>query len=311
MHGRVPNHPQHPMRGREVMRAITVFALLALMGCMKPDPTGPTQSDITSGVEDQNLLAGATSSTNWPTEDGGHVPMEISGKADSILLLVFHDTHTTNEAIAGKVTFYQGGVIPALDPVISKSIDFPKTDSLRITSEAFRGLPSSSNDTIFFTVAIESDSLRSLITGFAYSIKQRAFIKSPFSVDSTSYPKLVPPRYSFRGVVDSSLLKTGTSIPGIEQWCFYIPGSPYFWKVGFDSILEIGPLPYGKYPFRMMRIRNSEGKLDRNRLEVFEVIVSAGLITGPGQHPPFYFKVGGKVLSVEVPASLSIRSNPP
>jgi hypothetical protein len=294
-----------------MMKAAFVLALLAFMGCMKPDATGPAQSYPGSGIEDQNLLAGATSSTNWPTEDGGRVPMEISGSADSVLLLVFHDTHTTTEAISGKVTFYQGGVIPALDPVISHSLEFSKTDSLRISPEAFSGLPSASNDTIFFTVAVESDSMRSLMTGFAYSIKQKLFVKSPFSAGSATYPKLVVPRYSFKGLVDTSLINSGPSFPGIDQWCFYIPGSPYFWKAGFDSVLEIGPLPYGKYPFRMMRIRNLEGKLDRNRLEVFELIVSAGLITGPGQHPPFYFKVGDKVLSVEVPASLSIRSNFP
>ncbi len=293
------------------MRFLFALAVIALTGCMKPDSKGLEPESNEPTIKDMDLRAGATSSTNWPTEDAGHTPMVISGRADSSLLLVFHNTQTTTEAIAGMVTFYQGGVIPALDTIITKSFAFQKTDTLHILPEEFQGMPSIGKDTVLFSIGIESDTLSSLIVGFAYSLKQKAFLRSPFSVDSTSFPKLAAPKYSFKGLVDSSLAKSGSSFPGNEQWCFYIPGTPYFWKAGFGSTLEIGPLPYGKFPFRLLRILASEGKLGRNRLEVFELNVVEAPITGPGQIPTYYIKVGDQVLGIDVPTSLSIRSKSP
>ena len=110
----------------------------------------------------------------------------------------------------------------------------------------------------------------------------------------------------FKGLVDSSLAAFGPSEPEKTKWCFYIPGSPYFWQVDqvkLGDTLFVGDLPAGKYPLRLIRIKAQDAKHRMNLLEVYSMNMkplstfSRSYVAG----------VGDLLFSYEVPISLMIR----
>lgn len=283
------------------------WALAALLftatGCLQPDPAGPGSE--TTPVDDGNQLAGATSSTNWPQEDAGFHPTGFNGRADSELVLEFVDFDENPVPVSGNITFYEAGPIPAFDSVKSLTLSFPAADTLRIHPESFLPLFPVGKDSVRFSIRVDADSVKSLVVGFTYSTRQRKFLESPFSANPHISIPLSDPKYFLDGKADSTLMNLGASIPGKERWCFYIPGSPFFWNVGIDSLVHIGPLPKGIYPFRFLRILPKDGPSGLSRLEIREVELSQ--VSPHIGNPFFVVKAGALLQSSDIPASLTIR----
>jgi hypothetical protein len=285
------------------MKFLLAFALFLLAGCLKPDSTEPGKDVSKPRFEDNELLAGATSTTNWPPVDGGSQPLSISGVADSDLVLKFIHVFSPI-SIPTRVSFFHGGVIPAIDSIPTFSIDFPAAESISIPRTAFeRFAKRGADDTVSFTLRVESDTLQCLLLGFSYSIKDKKFTSSPFSAFSGN-PLLTKPVFSIHGAVDSSLAGSGPYLQGKSEWCFYIPGSPYFWKAGFADTVDIGPVPFGVFPFRLLKIIRPEGNPLKYRLEAYEVEI---ILISPGSKA-YKIQVGERILSFDSEAPISIRS---
>jgi hypothetical protein len=288
------------------MKILLAYVLLLMAGCMKPDPTGPEQTDAKSGIEDQNLLAGATSSTNWPQEDAGSKKIIAKGEVDTGIVIRFTDTAKTPMKMTGSLSIYQAGLISAIDIPESTTISFSDLDHISIPSKAITGLVSAHQDTILFSILIKSDTLQCLLAGFVYSIEHKKFLKSPFSgITTYSYPFSVS-RYMIRGIPDSSLPTVTFSASGKTGWCFYIPGSPFFFNVKLDSAIRIGPVPQGNYPIRLLKLSSLDGVPGSSQLDVFEVKL---VFSGKNRDFPYAVSVGDRIFSQTVKSSVSIRSD--
>lgn len=294
------------MKHRRWIKWASAALLFTATGCLQPDPSGPGNESGTTPVDDAGQLAGATSSTNWPPEDAGYHPTGFNGQADSELVLEFVDFYENPVPVSGKITFYAAGPIPALDSVKSLTVSFPTADTLRIRPESFLPLFPVGEDSVRFSILIDADSVKSLVVGFTYSVRQGKFVESPFSANPHISIPLSIPKYFLDGKADSTLMNLGTSIPGKEHWCFYIPGSPFFWNVGIDSLVHLGPLPKGNYPFRFLRILPKDGSSGLSRLEIREAELSL-FRPSPTQSSYFVVKTGALLQSIDVPASLTIR----
>jgi hypothetical protein len=313
MHRSLPNHPEYEVKSRTDIR-ITFFSLgrrvaplalgLALSGCLQTDPAGkgPDEREPT-GIQDAGQLAGATSSTNWPTDDGGRIAWTVRGVADTAISLRFTGSDGAFCPATGTFTLYEFGPIPALDSVRSLAIPFSSMDTVRLSPEAFLPLFPNGEDTLRFSLNITTDTSQCLLVGFVYSVKEGRFLSSP--LPSRPSFRMRNAGFSFRGEADTSLSKIGPSFAGKNQWCFYIPGSPYFWMVDPDSVLEIGPLPLGSYPLRLLRIIPEENRSDRSRMEIIAMqFVKVSALPGA---KAFRFQAGETLQSIDVPADLSLR----
>jgi hypothetical protein len=274
---------------------------------MQPDPTGPGPVGNDTPIQDLDLRAGASSSTNWPSEDAGSIHLGVQGRADSNLTLYFRALFTP-EKLSGRVSIFKAGVIPAIDSVPSKTMPFENVDSLTIPYELFEAIDRTGSDTVAFSIRVEIDTAQCLMLDFHYSRKQKNFIKSPFSlISGVSYPLLMP-KYSFKGEVDSTILKMGAFAEGKTDWCFYIPGSPYYWKTRMDSVVEIGPVPSGTFPIRLLRLAHPDGDTKKNQLEAYEVILKK--VDPDSAHnfkTSYVLILGERRLTTTAPSSFSIR----
>jgi hypothetical protein len=295
------------MRADINMRIMFAILLFALSGCLKPESASGPEQNPNPLIEDPDLRAGATSSTNWPQEDAHPRQLNVGGQADSVLKLFFRDLLTPYK-LSGRLTFYRGGAIPALESVATRSLVFSDTDTVLVEASVFSSLAREGRDTVSFSIRVESDTAQAFCYGFTYSIKQKAFLSSPFSSASARSASVTNPRYYFRGKADTSLLSYGPSDHGKSEWCFYIPGSPYFWKVKIGDSLEIGPLPSGTYPIRLIRIIKPDASLNKSLLELYEVELFKTQIDSAHHEVEQIIRVGKKILSSEVPSSFSIRS---
>ncbi|MDQ3002151.1 MAG: hypothetical protein M3Y08_12940 [Fibrobacterota bacterium] len=290
------------------MKHLSTLVIILLMGCLKPEKVnGPDRNLGGPVIEDNNLLAGATSSTNWPQEDGGSQPIAVSGRADSVLVLRFRKILDPVN-LGGRISVFKGGVIPALESTPYFTVDYPVSDSIAFPlTELTRLQKEAGTDTVSFTLRIESDTLECLLLGFSYSLKLKKFISSPFSVFSGKPFLMSEIKYFIKGVVDSSIRNSGPYLQGKTEWCFYIPGSPYFWKAGFGDTLQIGPVPFGVFPFRLLKVLHPDGNKSKYRLEAYEVKMS--LVSYNSK--TFLVKVGEQIFSFESTAPISIRSDNP
>ncbi len=290
------------------MNRVLAFSILVLFGCLKPDTTGPGQSAGDNKIEDKTHLAGATSSTNWPQEDAGGLHLGVQGRTDSNLTLYFRELFAPR-TLTGKVSVFLGGTIPALDTIPVRRLTFSDQDSVIIPASLFLSLGAMDKDTLLLSIRVELDTAQCLLLGFTYSRKDKIFMGSPFSlVSGVSYP-LLNPKYSMKGKVDSLSLNSSFPVSINTEWCFYIPGTPYFWKAGIDSILEIGPLPFGEYPIRLLRLMHPDGKASKEQVEIFEMNLGQVIVSGQNSMPEW--KLGEKILSSSIDGSISIRSNNP
>jgi hypothetical protein len=289
------------------MKFLFAFALLLFTACMKPESIAGAKPDLSeSGIIDNDLLAGATSSTNWPPEEVFPNRISARGEADSQLVIQFYE-FITPAKVTGKVTLFQGGIVPLLDSVPSRSFEFSEKDTLFIPESAFIPLRQQDSDTVRFSLKIETDTSECLFLGFAYSIKQKVFINSPFSIPSLSTAILTESKFSFKGTVDSSLALFGPSFAGKSEWCFYIPGTPYFWmaeRVKAGDTLNVGRLPTGKYPLRLIRIQAQAANQRMNLLEVYSIKVTRDSTT---ISRGFSLDLGNRILAHEISNASPIR----
>lgn len=293
------------------MKYLIVIACFALGGCLSTDVTEPGQSNDAGVIQDQNLLAGATSSTNWPQEDGGRRRLAIKGKSQSGLTLYFKDTTGVAQKMTGIMRIYPAESIPAFASVKSVEVQIRDQDSLVLSSGFLRDNLSSTKDTVAFSLFFEIDSLQSLLTGFVYSKAAKDFLKSPFSMDPDFSSLIVHPHYSIHVVPDSGLPTVKDPVTGKMVMCFYIPGSPFFFKADRDTAIDIGPLPIGKYPIRIIRITEKAGETKTNLLEVFEALITPSPIDAVNHYHHDNIKTGKKLFEAEYGNSISIRSDNP
>jgi hypothetical protein len=304
MYGSLPNHPEYEMTRSSALRKALSASCLALIGCLQTDPAGKGPDEPAStGIQDAGQLAGATSTTNWPNDDAGRIFWQVRGVADTVLSLTFTGFDRKHTSAAGTLTVYEFGAIPALDSVRSILVPFSRTDTVRLSAAAFSPLFKNGQDTLRFSLEIEADTNHCLLVGFIYSVKERRFLATPFKTEPEI--RMGHSGFSYNGPTDTSLSKIGPSFPGKKQWCFYIPGSPYFWMVDPDSVLDIGPVPYGSYPLRLLRIIPEEGRSDKRRMEI--IAMKFVKVFVPGKVPYFRFQAGETLQSIDVPASLSLR----
>ena len=289
------------------MKKQLALILFLVTGCMQPESGDPSREGAPAGVEDPDLLAGASSSTNWPSEDAGDSShLLVSGHADSLLVLHFGTT-SARKRISGQVSVFHAGIIPALDSIPLTVFPFQDADSILIRPEQLSIASTGGKDTLSFSVRVEIDTAQCLLIGFAFSRSGKTFLTSPYSRDPERTFPFSRPRYSFKVTVDSALIRFGGYSEGKSEWCFYIPGSPYFWKVGFDSLVEIGPVPNGIFPLRLLRISHPDGASNQNRLEVYEVLIKKVEPTVT-QHSSFpVIRLGEKLLTASGMTSYSIR----
>lgn len=291
------------------MKKIFALLLLVFAGCLQPDATGPGQ--VNQEVQDQNLLAGATSSTNWPADDGGRIPIHVKGSADSTLTLTF-TVFPTSVEISGTFTLYKAGSIPALEATKMKRYDFTSTDTLVVTSSQILALHNVESDSIYFSIELETDTAKCLMSGFLYSKKLNRIIDSPFSGDSIAPFYLRRPEFALKGVPDSAFLSfaagSAFQIEGKPRLCFYIPGSPYYWMQEIKDSLFLGSLPFGSFPIRLLRVSQGSGNGGKTQVEVFEVILEIkGSITN-GLKSSFKFRIGERLFTTDLEGTLSFRT---
>jgi hypothetical protein len=307
MHGSIPNHPEYEMTRSSALRNALLAACLALVGCLQTDPAGKGPDEPAStGIQDVGQLAGATSTTNWPNDDGGRVLWRVMGVADTVISLTFTGDEGTHVPAAGSFTVYEFGTIPALDSVRRIQIPFGLADTVRLSPSAILHFFQNGRDTLRFSLGIAADNSegsRCLLVGFTYSVKDGRFLASPLANHRDF--RMSRSGFSFRGPTDTSLSKIGPSFPGNKQWCFYIPGSPYFWMVDPDSVLDIGPVPLGNYPLRLLRIIPEEGRQEKRRMEIIALQFEKVFV--PGGDSYSRIQAGETLLSIDVPASLSLR----
>jgi hypothetical protein len=278
---------------------------------MQPDPAGNGDSTLGTGIKDQDLMAGATSSTNWPQEDAGRQPQLVKGSADSSLILYFMDSTKTRIRMSGTLTLFKAGKIPALDAPDSLRIGFVDQDSIKVTSGALHAFSNGKDDTLYFSVLVEFGDLECFLAGFSYSPSLKKFLDSPFSEEPNYSGTISDRHYSIHGVPDSSLLNKGISSGGKIEWCFYIPGSPFYFKVSSDTAIDIGPVPQGQYPIRLLKVTEADGGSNRTQLDVYEVKVVDGLIDSMHHTSYNVIQSGEKIFTTLLSSPVSIRANKP
>ena len=292
------------------MRLLIVFLVVSLLGCLKPETTGSVDDKGLPKVEDNGRLAGATSSTNWPPEDGGILRSQAEGITDSNLTIKF--TYPIGKIkLSGNLFLYKLGPIPGLDSVPLLRIPFNNTDSVFVSSGEISRFLSGDSDLADFSLQVQSDSGECFFFGFEFSQKSLTFTRSPFSVLSSSSSPLYPVRSFVTAVIDSNMESLGSTIGGKPALCFYIPGSPFYWKYGVDSAISLGPLPKGNYPVRYLRISQPDSVPGFDRLEAFETkFIEIGGDPESGR-PRFRIQIGEKVASVDFKGSIVLHTSGP
>ena len=279
------------------------LAFLAL-GCMAPDPSGPGSDGDPDRIQEENLLAGATSSTNWPQEDAGRKRALAVVTFDSAFRIHFTDTSGNEIRLEGKMAVYGSGDIPLFHAPDSTVLKFPSLQEIEVPASALLGMGGSQGDSIAFTVRLEMDSLQCLITGFSYSRTRGVFSRTPKSeLVRFTYPISIP-EYSLHAVPGDSLPQSLLPNSGKKAWCLYIPASPYYFVLDSADFIDLGPLPQGTYPFRLLLIGEPEGEQKLRKLTVFEV-KSGFSRKVPGWNTSL--ELGQKIDELSAKSSISIR----
>jgi hypothetical protein len=290
------------------MKLALALGLLAISGCMQPDPTGTTDPTTSkSGVEDRDLLAGATSSTNWPQEDAPALPTWVSGSTESEPVLRFLDSSGAPLHASGRMTLYRAGIIPAFTAPESTVVAFENSGTQIVSHALLLQIDHDNADSVFFSVRVDLDSVESFMCGFLYSTRLKKILASPFSGKPDYSFNFASRRFAIHGVADPSLLKLGFPVQGKTTLCFYIPGSPFFFNVIPDSVLTIGPVPVGDFPVRLMRITASAGQTGPDQLEVYEVKVASFNLDSSHPKPYKVISCGKKIFTSMLKASDSVR----
>ncbi len=286
------------------MRLLIVFIVVSLMGCLQADRANGPQNIETTNIRDQNLLAGATSSTNWPQEDVGSKRALVVVKFDSTLTMDFTDTTDIPIPLSGTLSIYLGGTIPAIDKPDSMKLNLGNRNSIVLSENEFKSELAAGKDTVLFSVLIRSDSMECLITGLMYSKGAHLFSRHPGgTLARFTYPISIP-KYGFKAVPGDSLPKTVVSKAGKTGWCFYIPGSPYFFLPEVADIITVGPLPQGTYPIRLLVISEDIGNPKLQTLTIYEVKL---VFSRKNPQWPTAVEIGEKISESTLKSSVSLR----
>lgn len=256
--------------------ALLLLSLSIFVGCMKPDATNPSTEDPVQVPEDQELRAGASSSTNWPVKFGDP-SISIAVAAGSDFILRFSNTSGTGSdsarvpaKLTGKLSVCKSGTIPVLDSLRTASVGFFESDSVGLAAALLDSLFESSRDTLLFNVHIKTDSLETWAFGFGYSRKSKQFFKALLSIETENSLFLKSTLDTIQGVLDTSGGLPKSALNGKSIFCFYIPGTPFFWKPTTDSLV-LGPIPDGNYPLRLLRVTYAGEKDSGTEMEAYEV----------------------------------------
>jgi hypothetical protein len=259
------------------MRGRLYLLGMILAGCMAPEGPGTDSAVSDPTVHDQNLLAGATSSTNWPSEDAGTRPLEVGFEADSALTFLFMQKPDSGMPvqsirISGNIRIYRAGYIAAFDSVPAFMMHFENQDSLRIQPETLESLDPKGNDSVQFSICITHGVLQTYYPRFVYSKSLKKFLFLPTTTKTGFSNVMLLPHYLFMGFPDSDMAKVLSDTEGSPKFCYYIPGSPYFWQNRFkDDTLFLGPIPLGNFPLRFVKISSVPGQKKKFKLESFEL----------------------------------------
>lgn len=302
------------MRTSSILAGISVL-LLAVAGCLQSEPTtgGSTSG---SGIQDPDLLAGATSSTNWPQEDAGFHSIEIFGTVDSALVFAFKQKLETagmfrTVRLSGSVRLYRAGYIPVFDSVPSIRLNLAMTDTFRISPDDLNPLFPKDMDTLRFMLEFRTDSTMALAPGFSYSRKQGKFVDGSSTFSNQASIQMTDPHYKFAGFPDSSFGASLADTTGNVGFYYYIPGSPYFWRHSFagDTLL-IGPTVSGTFPLRCVKIISHAGPETDYSVEIFPLSLVKEVVNDSIHHfdPIKVFELGSPILQAVEKGTPSIRN---
>jgi hypothetical protein len=316
MHRGIPNHPEHEMKTYAFMRAIGFLAVILAFGCLKPESTGPGTDSGQTPIGDDNRLASATSSTNWPPEDEGTQPIQVFGTADSVLSLSFMQAlDTGREPVpvrrAATILVYRSGYNPVFDSVPTLRFDFPASDTCKIKPEDLNPLIPMDMDTLRFSVEVRTDTARGLFPGFTYSKKERKFLKSPYPFNTPGTNNLISPHYDFAGIPDSGFKSFQSDTSGNAKFYYYIPGSPYFWLQSLrNDSLYIGPTIYGRFPLRCVKVVSQSEPKAVFTIDVYALSLAKEMVNDSLHHsePTDVFRLGERILHTQGEGNPPIRS---
>ncbi len=295
----------------KISSILSLFILL-FNGCLRIDSTSSlTGNQSSTDIQDQELTAGASSTTNWPPQLGG-LPIFVATNLKERLDLVFLEPSNSSVGLlqlpihlSGKIILFKDGGIPALNTPKVVSISFVKRDTVNIPFSSLDSLLEKRIDTLIFNLDIQTDSGHVWILGLGYDRPSHSFFKTPFSTETGNQAFLQKPDFNFKGTLDSSGGLSKSTLVGASTFYFYIPGTPYFWKQEADT-LQLGPIPNGNYPLRLLRITtNSDGT--QTEICLFEVHgqkIKSNDIN-------YIFKIGGKILSRTIPGKVPSRQMVP
>lgn len=284
--------------------ALALAATLVMGACLQTDP-GPTNgNDLEPGIpKDESRRAGASSSTNWPSEFGnGRVRLTWGTGGD--LRIFFHQVDLLSGGfppikIRAKVRFYQTGIIPALESQIPKELYVEDADSLNIPGAFLDTLWKTQADSMRFNIEFSNELLEGWLMGFTWSRSRKEVVSSPLPNKSGESHFMKHVEYYYQGnlKVDTTVL---TPAAGKSEFCFYIPGTPVFGPVQADSRFQIGPLPKGEFPLRLLRLTQIPGNPGETLVEAWEAPID-GIVSD------FSLTPGPKVLTVRTRGLLSLR----
>ncbi len=279
---------------------------LVVLGCLAPDTSSPgTDSKIDSEVEDQDLLAGASSRTTWPPDLVGDTTIQVKWKSGKDLKFLFSYLDSNFQAvgfkISGSLTIFKSSAIPSLDSVPQVTIAFQELDTVTISPTSLSPLLSQGRDTLGFNVLIVSTHWgKSFLMGFKYSTSSGQLIDPATSLTPENSNFLDRTERYFQGKCDAKNIVTQSTILNNSILSFYIPGSPFYWPAKLDS-LRLGPLPEGHYPLRLLRLSPNSTGQHGSEVEIYEVVEL-------DQIQPKGFEVGKKILSMHTNNTLTLRT---
>lgn len=296
------------------------LALPLLAGCLQ---TGPAleQGGPETAVLEPVRMAGATSSTNWPVQEGGDSIITLSGDADTAIRIdfllidiktpVIADTGYRPVRVRGMATLFDGSGIAPLRNVDSVNLMFDSTEALYLPARLLDSLPHHGRDTVVVNLRVTSDSMKCLVTGFIYDRVQRRFLQTPFSVNPPSSYYLAVPEFGFSAQLDTA--GVSSMFPPVQgsEWSFYIPGTPHYWSPESSTPILLDRIPKGIFPIRLLHLQPLGQDSDSTRVDIYEVTVTRFIPGQNGQpHQPPVFRIGEKVLSTELPGRVEIRPLP-
>lgn len=265
---------------------------LTVLGCMAVDPR-PTSSP---GIEDVERSAGASSATNFPPPHAG-TDFHIKWEKGSELNLFFRQNGWSAK-VTGNLTFYQFGGIPALTRPNSWKLEIRDTDTLRIDSSVINHL-GDKRDTVGFNILVEVEGYQAYLLGFAYLRRERNFTGNAYYENLEDFP--LDTLTYYRASIGNAASLPPPPGNGESQLSFYIPGTPAFWKVDAEVVMNLGPLPRGNYPLRLMRITVLEKGKPECEVEIFKVTLPINTSQ---------FEFGDRVLSQRFDRTLKMLPPP-